>query len=113
MPRTIARRWNAHRQAERIGLGLGQVPADRQLAALIINQHRHPERQRRKALPFTFRKTSQRRVLDEHGQIANLQIADVEAIDARQLQAAQPDFTDARAERVGNRADVGALSRVA
>ena len=80
---------------------------------LVIDLHRHPERQRREALPFTLRDAAQRRVLDEDRQIPHLQIADVEPIDPRELQAAQADFADARAQRVGDRADVGALRRLA
>src|SRR6185369_16023083 len=53
-----------------------------------------------------------RRVFDQYRQVANLQIAEVEAIDARQLQPAQADLPDAGAQRIGNRGDAGALRRI-
>ena len=59
-----------------------------------------PNDERREALAFALRDAAQRRVLDQHRQVAHLQVADVEAIDARQLQPAQADFADARAQRV-------------
>jgi hypothetical protein len=57
----------------------------------------------------------QRRALDEDRHVAQLQRADLEGIDPRQLQPAQPDVADAGAERVGDRHDArgaGPVGRV-
>ena len=104
---------DAQRQAEIVGLGLRQMTAHRQATVLVIDQHRHAEGERREALPLALRDTTQGRILDQHWEIPDLQIAQVETIDPRELQAAQPHFADARAQRVGDRADAGALRGVA
>ena len=45
---------------------------------LVVDRHRHAERQRREAFPLALRDAAQRRVLDEHRQVAHLQRAEVE-----------------------------------
>ena len=66
-----------------------------------------------KLSPSRFGNAAQRRVLDQHRQVAHLQRAELERFELRQLQAAQPHFADARAQRVGDRPDALALRGLA
>ncbi len=88
-----------------------QVLAERELVRLVVDDHRVAERQRRQALGLLDRHVAQRRVLDQARHVAQLQRAELERVDARELQAAQPDVADAGAERVGDRRDAEPLRR--
>ena len=59
-----------------------QLAADRQQPLLVVDHHRHAERQRREALALALRDAAQRRVLDQHRQVAHLQRAEVERLHA-------------------------------
>ena len=57
----------------------------------------------------SHRQVAQRRILDQARDVAQLERAELERVDPRQLQAAQADVADAGAERVGDRRDAEAL----
>ena len=86
-----------------------QVLAERDLARLVVDDHREAERQRRQALRLLHRQVAQRRILDQARHVAQLERSELERVDPRQLQAAQADVADAGAERVGDRRDAEPL----
>ena len=99
---------DAHRQQHLAALERRQRAGHRQLAVLVVDDDRHAEGERREAFHLALRDAAQRRILDEHGDVPDLHVADIELVDARELQPSQADFADARAQRVGDRADARA-----
>ena len=92
-----------HRELE-LRVLFRQLLADRQLARGVVDGHRQAERQRREAFGLALGDAAQRRRLDQHGHVFQLERADLERVHAAELQAAQADFADAGAQRVGDRA---------
>jgi hypothetical protein len=111
-PRTIASRWHAHRQPD-VGVDLWQLAANREQPLLVVDHHRHADRERRERLAFALGNAAKHGILDQDGQVPHLQRTDLELFELRQLQAAQPDLAHARAERVRDRPDALARRRLA
>ena len=78
---------------------------------LVVDRHRVAERERRQALGLARRQIAERerRILDEARNVAHLELADLERVDPRELQAAKPDVADAGAERLRDRQHAEAL----
>ena len=81
----------------------GKVSPIVSLLRRVVDGHRQPERHRREALHLALGNAAQRRVLDQHRHVVHLEGADLERVEASQLQAAQPDLADTGAEGVGDR----------
>jgi len=99
----------AYAAVDDAGVVLDHTLAEGQLVRPVVDHHRVAERQRRQAFGFLDRDVAQRRVLDQARHVAHLERAELEGVDPGELQAAQPDPADARAERVGDRRDAEAL----
>ena len=106
------RRQAVHPQRQlEVGLLRRQMRSEGELLRLVVDDHREARAPAAKALLLSRRQVAQRRVLDQARNVAQLQRAELERVDPRELQAAQADVADAGAERVGDRRDAEALRR--
>jgi hypothetical protein len=90
-----------HRHANLGGL-VGQPASHGQLARAVVDDHRQPQGHGRETLGLALGQAAQGGRLDHHRHVAQFERANLEGVEASQLEATQPDLADAGAERVGD-----------
>src|SRR4029079_1896000 len=85
-----------------------EMSAKRDQLRLVVDRHRIAERQRRQRLRLANGHFAQRWILDQARDVVELQLANFERVDPTELETAQPDVSDAGAERLRNREDADA-----
>ena len=96
-----------------VGCFVRQLGAHHQLEPVVIDDDRHPERERREALHFARRQADQRRILDDRRHVLNLERADLQLVEPRQLELAHAEIADAGAQDVDDGTDAHPCGRLA
>ena len=85
-----------HGDVERL---VGQLLADDDLLAGVVDDHRQADRERRERLRLRRGEAAERGALDQRGEIPDAEGAELERLEPARLQASEADLADAGAQR--------------